>query len=174
MSRTLGNTIADSLELGLGYGERLLAGVTPENFGRFAAPGGQIVESNHPAFIYGHLSLYACRVVEQLGDDAAAIVPKPRFTEVFSKDAECLDDVDGTVYPAMSELTDAFFDGYRTALESLRKASDDVLQQPNPAGGMAERFPTLASMHGFYVGGHLMIHMGQLSAWRRMAGLGRA
>lgn len=174
MSRTLGNTIADSLQLSLGYGERLLAGITPENFGRFASPGGQVVESNHPAFIYGHLSLYACRVVEQLGDDASKIVPSDKFTEVFSKDAECVDDLDGSIYPQMSEVTDAFFDGYRAALESLQNASDETLQQPNPGAGMAERFPTLGSMHGFYVGGHIMIHMGQLSAWRRMAGLGRA
>jgi hypothetical protein len=29
-------------------------------------------------------------------------------------------------------------------------------------------------MINFYVGGHMMLHLGQLSAWRRMMGLGAA
>jgi hypothetical protein len=50
VSRSLGNVIAGSLELGLGYGERLLAGVTAENFGRLANTGRSPIRSNHPAF----------------------------------------------------------------------------------------------------------------------------
>lgn len=150
-----------------------MAGVTPQNFARFAAPSGHVIESNHPAFIFGHLSLYAPRVVEQLGQDAAAITPPEAFNEVFSKDAKCVDDVDGTIYPDMSLVTDSFFNGYQAALDALQNASDETLQQSNPTG-MAERFPTIGSMHGFYVGGHMMIHLGQLSAWRRMQNLGPA
>ena len=46
---------------------------------------------------------------------------------------------------------------------------------PNPSGGrMTELFPTLGSMHAFYTGGHIMMHLGQISAWRRMQGLGAA
>ena len=72
-------------------------------------------------------------------------------------------------------MTDLFFKGYRAALEALKVTPDEVFQRPNPLGGaMAEKFPTLGSMHTFYVGGHIMIHMGQMSAWRRMEGLGPA
>jgi hypothetical protein len=39
---------------------------------------------------------------------------------------------------------------------------------------MTERFPTLGSVHAFYCGGHIMMHLGQMSAWRRMMGLGSA
>ena len=149
MSRSLGNIIADSLALTLGYAERLQSGVTPERFARFAAPGGQVVASNHPAFVYGHLSLYPARMVEQLGGDAAPIAPADRFVEVFSKDATCVDDPGGTTYPAMEEVTEQFFHGYRTVLEALRAVDDEVLAQPNPLGGrMAELFPTLGSMPG--------------------------
>lgn len=172
MSRSLGNTIADALGLTLGYAERLQSGITAERFARFAAPGGQTVESNHPAFVFGHLSLYPAQIVEHLEGHAAAIKPPEKFGEVFSKDAQCIDDPEGGVYPAMEQVTAAFFDGYRTALEALRAADDAVLQQPNPLEGrMAELFPTLGSMHAFYVGGHAMMHLGQLSAWRRMEGL---
>lgn len=173
MSRSLGNTIADSLELSLVYGERLLAGLEKETFGRFAAPGGQQVISNHPAFIYGHLSLYASRILTDVGLDP---IPVPEgFETLFNKDATCQDDPDGTIYPEMDVVTSTYFTGYHAARDALRQASDEALQEANPLGGrMTELFPTKGSMHNFYVGGHMMIHMGQLSAWRRMMGLAPA
>lgn len=170
MARSQGNIIADSLQLALGFAERLLKDVTPQQFGRFASPGGSPVVSNHGAFIYGHLSLYGPRILTQLGQ-AAPEVP-PEFLELFSKDATCQDDPDGTLYPSMQAIRDLFFAGYQAALDALRAASDETLQQPNPMGGpMAEKFPTLGSMHNFYVGGHMMMHLGQMSAWRRMQAL---
>ena len=175
MSRSLGNTIADSLRLSLGYAERLLSDVPADRFARFANPGGQTVNSNHPAFIYGHLSLYAPQMVQQMGGDASKITPPDRYSDLFSKDATCQDDVDGTIYPAKDEITSALFEGYAQVLECLGRVDDDTLQQANPLGGtFAEKFPTIGSMHAFYVGGHMMIHFGQMSAWRRMIGLGSA
>lgn len=175
MPYSLGNSIADSLELSLGYTDRLMAGITPDTFGRFAAPSGQPIDSNHPAFVLGHLSLYAPRIISQLGrnDDLAVAVPDG-FEAVFSKDAKCVDDPDGSIYPAMDQVVALYKTGYANALQAMRAASDDTLQQPNPTETMAAKFPTLGSMHGFYVGGHMMMHLGQLSAWRRMAGLGAA
>ena len=173
MSRTTGQTIADSLRLSLGYSERLLKDVTADTFARFACPGGQTVESNHAAFVYGHLSLYAPRILGDLGLEAPAI--PDGFANVFSKDAQCADDPDGSIYPTMDAVTGFFFEGYKAALSALEAADDAVFQQDNPLGGaMAEKFPTMGSMHNFYVGGHVMIHMGQMSAWRRMQGLGPA
>ena len=75
----------------------------------------------------------------------------------------------------MDQITSFYFEGYKAAKDALIATSDDVFQQPNPTGGrLTELFPTLGSMHSFYVGGHVMIHMGQMSAWRRMQGLGSA
>jgi hypothetical protein len=39
---------------------------------------------------------------------------------------------------------------------------------------MKQLFPTLGSVQTFYCGGHMMMHLGQMSAWRRMEGLGSA
>ncbi|MEO1999343.1 MAG: DinB family protein [Planctomycetaceae bacterium] len=175
MSRSLGNVIADSLSLGLGYAEGLLAGVTDDNFAALANTGRTLIQSNHPAFIYGHLSLYAPQVVAHLGGDVSVVPTPDGFGSLFSKDATCQEDRDRKIYPAMDEVTTFFFDGYRAAADTLRSVDDSVLQQANPSGGgMAERFPTLGSLLNFYVGGHLMMHMGQMSAWRRMSGLGPA
>jgi hypothetical protein len=173
MPRSLGNVAADSLQLALGYAERLLKDITPDQFGRLAAPGGNMIVSNHPAFVFGHLSLYGPRILTELGQPSPDI-PK-QFQDVFSKDATCRDDTDGTIYPSLESVTELFFTGYRAALDALRTASDAQLQEPNPMGGvMTEKFPTVGSMHNFYIGGHMMLHLGQVSAWRRMMGMGAA
>ncbi len=173
MTRSLGNVIADSLELCLGYAERLLKDVTPEQFARFAVVNGQTIESNHPAFVYGHLCLYGPRILSQLGQPGP-VVPEC-FESVFSKDATCADDSTGTVYPAMTAVTQAFFEGYKAALPALRSLPDEAFQAVNPLGGrMTDLFPTLGSLQAFYCSGHMMMHLGQISAWRRMMGLGAA
>jgi len=173
MSQTRGEVIADGLKLSIGHAQQLLDGVTPEQFARFATPGGKTVESNHPAFIYGHLALYASRVVQMSGRKAT-LAPE-NFDELFSNNATCVDDPDGSVYPPMDVVTDVFFSGYQAALDAVTAASDESLANPNPAGGkLTERFPTVGSMCNFMSCGHIMMHLGQMSAWRRMQGLGPA
>ena len=175
MARSHGNSIADSLQLSLGYADRLMAGVDETNFARFASPSGQTIESNHPAFILGHLSLYAPVICQQLGRDDLTKNAPSHFETVFSKDAKCQDDADGSIYPAMAKVVDFFKTGYANTLTALREADDATFQQSNPSEGrIAELFPSLGSVHGFYVGGHMMMHLGQMSAWRRMQGLGSA
>lgn len=175
MSNTIGNIIADSLSLGMGYAERLQKDIEPAQFARFARNGDDAIVSNHPAFVYGHLSLYPSRMIEQLGEDASAWSPSEDYTSVFSKDATCKDDPDGSIYPPMDEVLAKFTGAYEAIRELLRSTNDEKFMLPNPQGGrMLELFPTVGSMHTFYAGGHFMIHMGQLSAWRRMVGLGAA
>jgi hypothetical protein len=169
----LATAIHQSLQLSLGYAERLLTEITADQFARFATPGGKTVVSNHGAFVYGHLSLYPSRILTQLGVEATPVPAK--FEDVFSKDATCTDDPESNIYPAMEEITSVFFDGYKSAGKAIVEAVDETLLQPNHGSGrIVELFPTLGSMHNFYVGGHMMIHMGQMSAWRRMLGLGPA
>ena len=173
MKRSIGNIIADSLHLSLGYADRLLTDVSAERFARFSTPGGETVHSNHPAFIYGHLALYAPRILTELQQPAPA-VPEG-FNDCFSKDAQCQDDGEGVLYPAMEDVLNCFRTGYQAAAEALKAAPDEAFEQENPnEGRLRELFPTIGSMHAFYCGGHMMIHMGQMSAWRRMEGLGAA
>lgn len=173
MHRSLGNVIADTLTLSLGYAERLLKGVPADRFPRFAAPGGVVIDSNHPAFIYGHLSLYAPKILRLIGHPAPAI---PEGFELrFSKDAKCVDDADCDLYPGRDEVVAFFLEGHRMVTAALRSTEDTAFDQPNPAEGrMKELFPTVGSAQTFYCGGHLMMHLGQMSAWRRMEGLGVA
>lgn len=170
----IGSIIADSAKLSVGYVERLLKDVAPEQFGRFAVVGGQTIESNHPAFILGHLSLYPSRVVRELGGDASAITPTSKYDALFSPAAKCVDDPDGTLYPSMEELTSTFFAAHRAAIEALLVSDDVLFATENSNERMREKFATVGAMHAFYMGGHMMLHVGQFSAWRRAMGLGAA
>jgi hypothetical protein len=112
-------------------------------------------------------------VLQQIGHPSPSV--PDLFEHLFSKDATCRDDEDADLYPPMDEITAFFFEGHRMLAGALRGTPDSTFQQPNPSEGrMRELFPTLGSVQTFYCGGHMMMHLGQLSAWRRMEGLGSA
>jgi hypothetical protein len=159
--------IAASAQLGIGYTERLLVGISSTDFPRFARVGQTVIESNHPAFILGHLSLYPQRVVGQLGGDVTGVTPPADFERLFSQAAKCIDDPQGTIYPPMDQVVSVMLAGYQTAIEILQSSSDDAFRAENPIERLRDRFPTVGAAHAFYAGGHMMMHLGQLSGWRR-------
>jgi hypothetical protein len=86
-----------------------------------------------------------------------------------------VDDVDGDLYPPLDQVVAFFLEGHRMTMGALRSTPDATFDQPNPAEGrMKELFPTIGSAQAFYCGGHMMMHLGQMSAWRRMERLGAA
>ncbi|SMP58844.1 DinB superfamily protein [Neorhodopirellula lusitana] len=170
----IGPIIADSAKMSIGYIERLLKDIQPDQFARFASVGGTLVQSNHPAFILGHLSIYPSRIVEELGGDASSIEPSEKYLALFSKDATCLDDPDNTLYPPMDEVVAKFFAAHQAAIDAVLAADDSALTAENPNERMRAKFATKGGIYAFYLGGHTMLHVGQFSAWRRMQGLGPA
>lgn len=172
MSNLVGQTIATAGKMVPMYAERLLAGVEAKVFARFATVGGKVVQSNHPAWAYGHLALYPAKVMEHLGREAGAARVPAGWEALFKNGVECRDDPDGRVYPSMAEVVKFFHASYGAAIGALAEADDAALAGPNPTEGrMRELFPTLGSMLLFYMSGHPQIHLGQVSAWRRMMGL---
>lgn len=168
----IGRLIASGGSLTIPYAERLIAGVTTEQFARLARPGGIVMQSNHPAWVFGHLALYPAKVLERLGRPIGDTQPPPGFDELFKNGAACQDDPAGTIYPNMDAVTKFFFSAQRIALSAIEEADDAKLLGQNPAEGrMRELFPTLGSMLIFYVDGHAQNHFGQISAWRRAMGL---
>jgi len=155
------------------FAEKALEGVTPERFARAPVAGGQTVETNHPAFILGHLAIYPHRMLELVGQDPGpAAVPDSYETLFSAKEATCKDDANGDVYPPMDDVKQRFFETHRHALDVLRAQPDSVYEQANPREDLRERFPTVGAMAGFMFGPHAFLHLGQLSAWRRVEGLG--
>jgi hypothetical protein len=168
----MGEIIAGSATLSTKYAEVLLKDVRPEQFARFAAPGGQPIESNHGAFIFGHLALYPPKVMTALGRPTDDVACPAEWVSLFEAGAECRDDPNGSIYPPMNELTERFFSGYERAIAAVAEADEAQLVAENPNEGMSrDFFPKLGSLVAFYVSGHVQSHLGQMSAWRRALGL---
>ncbi|WP_146458623.1 DinB family protein [Rubripirellula tenax] len=163
--------IAASAHRGIAYAERLIVGIESNDFASFARVGDRVIESNHPAFICGHLSIYPANILQNLDVDAGQIAPTDEFSRLFSHEAKCVDGRNGDVYPAMDKITDAFFAAYKVATAAIESTDDEVFLRENPNERMRTMFPTIGAMHAFYVGGHFMMHMGQWSAWRRVMGM---
>jgi hypothetical protein len=159
--------ITPCLLRGIGFAERVLADIPAEKFASCAVTG-----ANHPAFIVGHLSLYPNRIFTMLGR-TDLIVDRPGWAELFQQGSVCVEDA--AKYPPKDELVKAFLDGHRKVAEVLPTISDEVLARDNPLEGrMREIFPQIGSAVNFLCTSHLMMHLGQISTWRRAIGLGSA
>lgn len=154
-----------------GLSEGLLQDVPANKFARLATPGGVKIESNHPAFCFGHLAIYPARLAEAMGVKLPAIEAPAGFADLFAAGKPCLDDPEGTIYPRMDVITKAYFDGYRGLLAAASTVDPAVFDQPHPNEKLRDRFPTIGVTAVFLYSSHIMMHMGQVSAWRRMMGM---
>jgi hypothetical protein len=155
------------LRVSLGYAERLTRDIPPDLFAHMPARG-----MNHPAFCFGHLSLYPNQVLRMLGREAD-VVSRPGWEALFKAGVDCVEQ-DGR-YPAKDEILEYYFERHHSLLAAMGEVEEALLARENPAEGrMKSMFPTLGGALNFYINNHHSVHLGQVSAWRRAAGLGPA
>ncbi len=152
----------------------MLTDVKPETFARQPRLASGLVKTNHPAFVFGHLATYPAGWLQAAGLPVPAECNVPaNWKDLFGAGAECRDDAEGTIYPPMAEIVAAFNRTHEAALAAFPALTDAQLAGPNPREGrLREMFPTLGGLLMFYVTTHAMLHIGQVSAWRRCFGLG--
>lgn len=156
----------------LGIAVMMNKGVTPETFARLATKGGEPVLSNHPAFVYGHLTLYPKRLLEMAGEDAASVAMPDEMEALFSPKAECRDDAGGSIYPPMPEVMQRFMGAYQHAIQRVGEWDDAKLSGPHQGAEAYQNLaPTLGIAATFFLTTHMAMHIGQVSAWRRFMGL---
>lgn len=159
--------ITQALQRSLGYAERVFNDIPADKFA-----SSVIVNANHPAFVAGHLLLYPNRIFTLVGRKDLVVDHGP-WQELFQAGAPCLNDA--SKYPSKDALRKVFFDGYRKVVEVLPQVGDETMRQDNPIEGrMREIFPRIGIAVTFMCTSHLMMHLGQVSTWRRAAGLGPA
>lgn len=171
-----GTMIAAAGRLGFTTAQQMLTDVKPERFARL--PMGEVgaVPTNHPAWVYGHLGLYMPHVIRYAGDKTAAdeLTAPDGWDGLFGMGSTCQDDPDGTLYPQMPEVVDQFERGFEAALNAVERADGAVFELAQPNESLRERFPTVGASITFMLTTHVALHIGQVSAWRRMEGLGSA
>lgn len=165
--QNFGRTILAPLcKFSAGYADILLKDIKAETFARKP----DAIDTNHPAFVYGHLALYPERLLDLIGQGSLA-QPDQKFMDAFAAGKPCIDDSEGTVYPAMDAIVARFRLRHEAVLSPLADAPDEVFARTNPNEKMRDRFPTIGMLCTFLVNGHIMMHLGQISAWRRCMGL---
>jgi hypothetical protein len=74
-------------------------------------------------------------------------------------------------YPSRDELLRAVERGFERLRRQAAAATPEQLARPTTNPHTKDALPTVQEGVAFLLTGHLGIHLGQLSAWRRMAGL---
>lgn len=167
----IAETILAGTKLARSYAQTLLKDIPHDKAGCKPRFGSTIVDTNHPTFVYGHLTLYPVRVLTLLKRDAGAAAVPPSWEALFKAGTACQDDPSRTIYPSLGDVTALFFRGTDAAIEAIAQADDAALLAVNPNEASRDRFATLAQLFNFYMNNHVMMHMGQVSAWRRCMGL---
>jgi len=147
----------------LGYAEGLLKDIPDERLAEQPVPG-----VNHPAWIIGHLTYTAEMSVWLLGGEK--VLPED-WAGKFGPDSTLT--TLRADYPSKEELLDLFKTRFETAIRLTGTADPAAMAAPNPRAHLADRLPTVANMISFLFTGHLGMHLGQLSTWRRLIGIGR-
>jgi hypothetical protein len=175
MSTTFGHVLATPGTLTDRYAKGLLKDLTPATFARLPVAAGKTIQTNHPAWAYGHNALYYSRVVELCGGVVRASKVPDGFDPLFKNGSSCLDDPAGTIYPAMDTIVSFHHAALAEAIDALRNAKDATLLEAYLKDGKPhDFFPTKGAAATFLLGAHPMSHLGQVSAWRRFMGLGSA
>jgi hypothetical protein len=160
---TFGEIIAHTGDLSRAYGEALAADIPADRFAEKPAP-----TMNNPAWVYGHLIIYPNRVGALIGEGDLIELPGT-YEGLFAPGTPCEDDA--SKYPGKDELMRLYSDGYAKAAAAVRDADPQTFAQEMPIERMRERFPTVGTGVAFLLNNHLMMHLGQISSWRRAIGL---
>jgi hypothetical protein len=145
----------------LGYAEQLVADISDADFVQQPLPG-----TNHPAWILCHLAMAGDGAIGLLGGDK--ILP-PDWATKYGRDSKI--GSERSEYPSRDEIVKQFRATYAGARELAAQADPERIARPNPNSRLRANLPTIRDMCGFLLTGHLGVHLGQLSAWRRMRGL---
>ena len=145
----------------VGYCRILLKDIADERIAEQPLPG-----VNHPAWILGHLAFSADLAISRLGGEKTL---PPAWVSLFgpgSKVSNVRSD-----YPATDELLRAVEQGFEKARQMAQAATPEQLATPSTNPVMKAALPTAREGVAFLLTGHLGVHLGQFSAWRRMIGL---
>jgi hypothetical protein len=163
--------IVSAAKISRSYAERLLVGITPQQFARSPVNNGKLIQTNHPAWVYGHLAIYPVKIATMVGLDSPRFAAPAAFEPLFKDATESKDDAAGTNYPSMETITTAFFTRHDALFEALAGVSDAALLAETADEKARIRFPQVGSRVLFMCNNHIAMHLGQVSAWRRCMGL---
>jgi hypothetical protein len=150
-----------SNQLLMRYGRALVSDVADDRMAEQPLAGVY-----HPAWILGHLAFSADSGAALTGNEKLL----PREWEGLFGAGSKVSSVRGD-YAPKDELLRAFEQSYERLRRLATEATTETLTKPSPSARMRDNLPIVQDGIVFLLTGHLGVHLGQLSAWRRMNGL---
>ena len=148
----------------LDYGQKLVSDLTQEQMTFQPAPANA-APSNHPAWVLSHLNVYMPLVSLALEgkpfDD-----PKEHPFGMKSKPL-----ADASVYAPKDQLIGDFVTAHEKVISQLEAADASVLETEIQLERWKPVMPTVGVLLPYLLCNHENIHLGQISAWRRIQGL---
>lgn len=145
----------------LGYCRMMTSDLPDDRFTEQPMPG-----VNHPAWILGHLTLTADRACALLGGSSQL---PTEWTELFGMGSKLASD--RSRYPSKDELLAKLEQTHLRLQELVAAAGPEQWAKPSTNPRTKQHLPTVKDGITFLLTGHLGVHLGQLSTWRRMIGL---
>ncbi|MGI9178242.1 MAG: DinB family protein [Pirellulales bacterium] len=149
--------------LNLGYAKRLVADIPEDRMTFQPAP-----EMNHAAWVLGHLACTADMLGSMIG--AEPVCP-PGWTELF--DWNSSPSSESGRYPSKADLLKALEGAHAGIAATLPDVSESRWVEITPIEAVRGFLPTLGDCLVFVMAAHENMHLGQVSAWRRVQGMGR-
>lgn len=124
---------------------------------------------NHPAFVLGHLAYYAGVCMQWLGGE---IELTEEDADLYKHGIECCDEP--SKYPSKADSIAAYNERINTVVDYIETLDESAFTISSENTPFADLFPTMGGIAAFMLIGHIPFHLGQISAWRRVAGMGSA
>jgi hypothetical protein len=149
--------------LNLGYAKQLVADIPDETMALQPAPG-----MNHAAWVLGHLACTADMLGAMIS--LKPICP-PEWISLF--DWNSTPSSDASLYPSKATLFKALEDAHTQIAATLPDVPESRWSETTPLEAVGGFLPTMGDCFVFVMAAHENMHLGQLSAWRRVQGMAR-
>lgn len=151
----------------LRYALALLADLTDEQFVTRPSASEGVTPMNHPAWILGHVSLYHGATLKLLAGEP---FDEPRDNRLFGYNGGGpIDDI--APYGSKKAMVDEFETGHEAVAQAVLTCPDEAFTRPPSLPRWAAMYPTVEFLIPDLLLFHEGMHIGQISTWRRAAGL---
>ena len=148
----------------LDYGPKLVADLDEQQM--VAQPAGVGEKpANHPAWVFSHLNAYL-PVIEALIRGEEFADPKDHPFGMQSAPQS-----DRSIYASKEQLVSTFVQGHEVVRDLLESADESVLIRPVKLPRWENVMPKVGIALSYVMLNHENMHLGQLSAWRRVQGM---
>ncbi len=150
------------------FAQKLLADLSPEQMAARCVPENlsKGLLPNHPAWVLSHLSIYHPVIVAALTDQPFAD-PKDNPFGMNSKPV-----LDASVYLPKDKLIAQYVQGHEQVRAVMKGLDPKRLEAPPVLERWRPRFANQGIWLNYLMVYHESFHLGQISTWRRVQGLG--